>query len=229
MKALAKALATARRTMPTTNHSLFLAFSVAALLCLTSSSFAHVKAADIGFSSVQLVERPVPRSARMEELIGLPPADQASAVIASKELTDRPKRLVLRVDFRSAVDFQAIANRDAVLFLHSYLCLHQSDFAVLSAPTVYHDGRPIRADALSKQSTARVGGEGFTYTFYLNISRRENRQSKPPEVGFDFRATPENVCFYVTGSGASGLIYTSSTAIVPKQAIAAAINQPGSN
>jgi len=215
--------------MPTTKLPVFFVVFSVGLLYLTSSGFAHVNAADISFSSVEFVERPVPRSARLEELIGLPPADQASAVIASKELTERPKRLVLRVDFHSAVDFQAIANRDAILFLHSYFCLRQSDFAVLSAPTVYHDGRPIHADALSKQSTARAGGQGFTYTFYLNVARRENRQSKPPEVGFDFHATPENVCFYVTGSGASGLIYTSSTAIVPKEAIAAAINQPGSN
>jgi hypothetical protein len=218
-----------RIAMPATQHSIFSALSVTASLCLASSSFAHVKAADISFSSVELVERPVPRSARLEELVGLPPADQASAVIASKELTERPKRRVLRVEFRSAVDFQAIANRDAILYLHSYFCLRQGDYAVLSTPTVYHDGRPIRADAFSKQSTARVAGEGFTYTFYLNVARRENRQSKPPEMGFDFRAAPENVCFYVTGSGTSGLIYTSSTAIVPKEAIAAAINQPGSN
>jgi hypothetical protein len=59
--------------------------------------------------------------------------------------------------------------------------------------------------------------------------RRENRNSKPPQMGFDLRVTPENVCFYVTGSGASGLIYTSTTAVVPKEAIVVAINQLAPN
>jgi hypothetical protein len=211
--------------MPTTKYSAFFALSLAGVLCLTSSGVAHIKAADIRFSSVEIVERPAPRSARLEQLVGQTPADQASAVIASKELKDRPNRLRLRVNFHSAVNLRAIANGDAIVFLHSYFCLHQNDFAVLSAPTVYSNGRPIQADTMSDHSTSGVAGGGFTYYFYLNAVRRESLNSKPPQVGFDLRVAPENVCFYVTGSGAAGGVYTSGTAIMPKEAIAAAIDQ----
>lgn len=174
-------------------------------------------------------ELPAPRNAGLEELVGRTQADQAAAVIAPEEPSDRPHRLLLRVEFNSVVDFQAIANRDATVFLHSYFCSHQNDFAVLSAPTVYLSGKPIRADHSAAQSSSAIPGQEFTYYFYLSAVRRENRNSKPPQMGFDLRVTPENICFYVTGSGASGLIYTSSTAIVPKEAIVAAINQLAPN
>lgn len=214
-----------------TKHSMLLAVVLAGLLRLTSSSLAHIQAADISFTAVKLVdyhdqqELPVPRSAGLEELIGRTQADRASAIVAPQAPSDRPHRLLLRVDFHSPVDLQAVANRDAIIFLHSYFCSHQRDFAVLSAPTVYLDGRPIRAESVPHQSMDRVPGQGFSYYFYLNAVRKESRDSKPPQMGFDLRVTPENVCFYVTASGASGLIYTSTPAAVPKEAIAAAINQ----
>jgi hypothetical protein len=49
----------------------------------------------------------------------------------------------------------------------------------------------------------------FIFAALQLVARRESRQSQPSEVGFDFRATPENACFYVMGSGALGLICTS--------------------
>jgi hypothetical protein len=216
-------------------HSALFAVALNLLFSLSSSSFANISAADIGFSSVKLVdyhdqqELPAPRNAGLEELVGRTQADQAAAVIAPEEPSDRPHRLLLRVEFNSAVDFQAIANRDATVFLHSYFCSHQNDFVVLSAPTIYLKGKPIRADRSAAPSSSAIPGQEFTYYFYLNAVRRENRNSKPPQMGFDLRVTPENVCFYVTGSGAAGLIYTSSTAIVPKEAIVAAINQLAPN
>lgn len=203
--------------------------------CLTYSSLANIQAADIGFTAVKLVdyhdqqELPAPRNAGLEELIGRTQADLASSVVASQEPSDRPHRLLLRVDFHSSVDLQAIANRDATIFLHSYFCSHQNDFAVLSAPTVYLDGNPIRADKTAAHSTRPSPLQGYAYYFYLNAVRRENRNSKPPQMGFDLRVTPENVCFYVTASGASGLIYTSTSAAVPKEDIVAAINRLAPN
>ena len=220
--------------MPINKYPLvFIALNVP--LCLAQSSRAHIEAPDIGFSSVKLVdyhnqqELPAPRNAGLEELIGRTQANQAAAVIAPEASSDRPHRLLLRVEFDSAVDFQAIANKDATVFLHSYFCGHQNDFAVLSAPTVYLNGKPIRADHRAAQSSSRIPGQEFQYYYYLNAVRRENRNSKPPQMGFDLRVTPENVCFYVTGSGASGLLYTSSIALVPKEAIVAAVNQLAPN
>jgi hypothetical protein len=168
---------------------------------------------------------PVPRSAGLEELIGPTEADRVAAVISPQASTDRPHRLLLRVDFHSTVDLQVLANRNTTVFLHSFFCSHQNDFAVLSAPTVYLDGKPIRANSTAEQSTSPDRPPGFDYYFYLNAVRKENPKSKPPQMGFDLRVTPENVCFYVTASGATGLIYTSTPAAVPKEAIVAAITE----
>lgn len=213
--------------MSAIKHTPFMSLPLA--LCLASSGLAHIKAADISFLSVRIVdyrnqqEHAAPRSTTLEELIGRAPADQSTSAIPAKKTSDRPERLLLRVEFHSNVDLQAIANRDAVIFLHSYFCSHQNDFAVLSAPTVYFHGIPIHAESMPHSTDP--SSQGFTYYFYLNAVRRENRASKPMEMGFDLRVTPEDVCFYVTGSGALGLIYTSSTVVVPKEAIVAAINQ----
>jgi hypothetical protein len=133
---------------------------------------------------------------------------------------------LLRIEFRSSVDLRAIARRDATVFLHSYFCSHQDDFAVLSAPTVYADGEPIRArEPRTEDSTGGVPGQDFKYYFYLNVLRIEIRDFRPPQMGFDLRVTAENICFYVTGSGASGPIYTSSTGLIPVEAIVAALHR----
>jgi hypothetical protein len=153
--------------MPITKNSVFLTVALAVSVCLTSSSLANIKAADLSFTAVRLVdyhdqqELPAPRNAGLEELIGRTQADQASAVVRPEEPSERPHRLLLRVDFDSSVDLQSIANRNATVFLHSYFCSHQHDFAVLSFPTVYLDGKPIRADNSADQSTDRILAQGF--------------------------------------------------------------------
>jgi hypothetical protein len=192
---------------------------------------AAIRANDIAFVSARLVdyhdqqELPVPRSAGLEELIGHQQADQAASIVRPQEPSDRPHRPLLRIEFRLSVDLRAIANRDATVFLHSYFCSRQNYFAVLSAPTVYADGEPIRAiETTTANSTGGIPGQEFTYYFYLNVLRKENRNSRPPQMGFDLRVTAENICFYVTGSGASGLIYTSSIAMIPQETIVAALH-----
>jgi hypothetical protein len=192
-------------------------------------AFAAISANDIAFVSARLVdyhdqqELPVPGSAVLEELIGRQQADQAASIVAP--LNARPHRPLLRIEFRSSVDLRAIANRNATVFLHSYFCSHQNDFAILSGPTVYAGGEPIRArETKTENSAGGIPGQEFTYYFYLNTFRRENRNSRPPQMGFDLRVTAQNICFYVTGSGASGLNYASSIALIPQEAIVAALH-----
>jgi hypothetical protein len=92
-----------KNAMTMIKHSALFAVALKLLFSLSSSSFANIKAADIGFSSVKLVdyhdqqELPAPRNAGLEELVGRTQADQAAAVIAPEEPSDRPHRLLLRV------------------------------------------------------------------------------------------------------------------------------------
>jgi hypothetical protein len=201
------------------------------LLGCSMLGVAAIRANDIAFLSARLVdyhdqqELPVPRSAGLEVLIGRQQADQASPIVLPQEPSDRPHRPLLRIKFRSSVDLRAIANRDATIFLHSYFCSHQNDFAVLGAPTVYANGEPIRAlETRTPNSTGGTPSHEFTYYFYLNVLRKENRNSRPAQMGFDLRVTAENICFYVTGSGASGLVYTSSIAMIPQETIVTALH-----
>jgi hypothetical protein len=97
---------------------------------------AVIRANDIIFVSARVVdyhvqqELPASRSAGLEELIGRQQADQAASIVRPKEPSDRPHRPLLGVEFGSSVDLRAIASRDATVFLHSYFCSHQDDFAV---------------------------------------------------------------------------------------------------
>jgi hypothetical protein len=61
--------------------------------------------------------------------------------------------------------------------------------------------------------------------FAASVAWLDNGKEDMTQTGFDPRVSPENVCFYVTGIGTTGLIHTSTTAVVPKEAIVAAINQ----
>jgi len=194
-------------------------------------AFGAITANDVAFVSARLVdyhdqqELPVPRSAGLEELVGRNQSDRAASVISPQEPSDLPHRPLLRIEFRSPVDLRAVARRDATVFLHAYFCSHQDDLAVLSAPTIYADGEPIRArEQRTENSAAGIPGQDFKYYFYVNTLRKENRESRPPQMGFDLRVTAENICFYVTGSGASGLIYKSTIGVIPVQAILAALH-----
>ena len=204
---------------------------VAISLCCPLFTLAAVSASDISYVSARVVdyrdqqELPVPRSAGLEELVGRQRAEQITSMVAPQEPSDRPHRPLVRIEFRSSVDLRAIANRNATVFLHSYFCSHQNDFAVLSFPTVYADGEPIRAgETKTVNSTGGIPGQEFTYYFYLNVLRKENRNARPQQMGFDLRVTAEDICFYITGSVTSGLIYTSSIALIPQEAIVAALH-----
>jgi hypothetical protein len=182
-------------------------------------------AADTQFLSVKAVdyhdqlELPVPALAGLETLVGRQAAERAAATGALPGPQERPHRPLLRVEFRSTKDLWGIARRKAVVFLHSSFC-DRKDFAVLGDPTVYSGGRAVQWTNVPDSATT---GSENVYYFYLNVSRRESPKSSPPQVGFDLQASPEDICFYVTGSGFLG--YRSAIATVPKDAISAALRE----
>jgi hypothetical protein len=205
--------------------------AITLLVLVACHAQARIEAVDTTVSSVKVVdyhdqlELPIPGRAGLESLIGRQQADQVAPAITPNESNERPHRFLLRVEFHTSVDLQALADQNTTIFLHSYFCAHQNDFAVLSAPTVYSNGEPVRASAKNMQKTPSTTAEEHTYYFYLNVNRGDIPKSRPPELGFDLLLHPENVCFHVTASGASGLIYASSGAVIPEATMAAAFRE----
>jgi hypothetical protein len=196
------------------------------------ASGAIIAPLELNISSVRLVdyhdqpEIPAPRTVESQELDGTTRADLGFATKSSSS-ADRPHRLVLRIEFGSAADLQSIANRNAGISSHAYICSHEDQVAVLGGPTVYRNGKAVRTDDTTHSSDQHAAVEDAMYYIFLNISGVSNRESIPKQIGFDLKARPEEICFQVTGSGASGLIYTSGIATVSKQAIVAAFDQLG--
>lgn len=187
------------------------------------------KEPDIQFLSVRVVdyhnqvEMGSPRSAFLEPLVGKEAAENAPTDILPKGPAERPHRALLRVGFRSAKDLWALAQRNATVFLHSSFC-DRKDSALLGPPGVYTHGHSVVRS--QSAGSASMGSDG-EYYFYLNVAGKESPRSIPPEVGFDLRSTPEDICFYVTGWGGMipRTIYQSAVASVPKDAIAAAFHE----
>ena len=120
--------------MPITNRS-----GVCLMLLtlpLGYGSEANIKA-DISFAAIKLVDsafgqdQPASRSEALEELVARTEEEHAASIAPPGSPSGRP-RYFLRVDFHSAVDLQAIANRDAVVF-SAFLLLPAGNSALTAA------------------------------------------------------------------------------------------------
>ena len=195
---------------------------------LNTSTDPTTKALEIRFVASKLVdyhdqqELPPPRTARQPQPVEQAKADLASPMLPGKSPSERPHQLLLRVEFRSALDFQAIANRGTTVVLQPYFCAQPMDVTQPQPPTLYLNGAAIRADNKFKELAGPTPSNDSNYYFFSRIDRGQNNNSDPPDRGFDLRAAPQDICYYVTGRGASGLLFTSSTTMVPKGAVAAA-------
>lgn len=197
--------------------------SVALSACLQASQLLDIQIK--GISAVDYhdqQELPIPKRAGLQALVGR----DASAHVPSSALpmgaSERPHRLMLRISFLSSVDLRALAQNGLVVFLHSYFCSRENEFAVLAAPTVFSNGESVSPE--HKIEVPRHAKKAQpTYYFFVNVTRRESLRSKPVEMGFDLRTDPHDVCFYLTGSGARGLEYKSDVSTISKTAITNAL------
>jgi hypothetical protein len=198
----------------------------AVLSMLLAGTAAGAREPDIQFVSIKAVdyhdqvELPVPALAGLESLVGRQAAERAMTMAPSAlpGPRERPHRQLLRVEFRSTKDLWGIARRKAVVFLHSSFC-NRKDSGQLGDPTVYSHGQAVHWTNVPNEASTESED---IYHFYLNVSRKESPKDIPPRAGFDLRANPEDICFYVTGSGIFG--YKSALALVPKDAISAAFS-----
>jgi len=194
--------------------------------CATRVWSAPPKEMNIRFSAVRVVdyfdqrELPVPSTAGLDELVGGQAAERAAAQISPLAGKKRPHRLLLRVAFTSTVHLQGIARSEVVVFIHTYFCNRPADFVVISGPRVYSD-----SDAKGLSDKVRPSDEPEEYYFFANVTRSESPLSKPPQRGFDLRTKPEDICFYLTVSGTTGLTYKSDVARVPVTEVEAAFRR----
>ena len=198
---------------------------VLVIVCVASVYSAPSNGMTIRFSAVQVVdyfdqpELPVPSTAGLEALVGRQTAERVVAQISPQDEMSRPHRLLLKVSFTSSVHLKAIARSDTVVFVHTYFCNRPADFVVISGPAVYSN-----RDASGMSDTVRPSNEPEEHHFFASVTRNESPLSKPPQRGFDLHAHPEDICFYLTVAGMTGLIYQSDVARVPATEIEAAFS-----
>jgi hypothetical protein len=119
-----------------------------------------------------------------------------------------PHRDLLRVDFTSATDLRNMVVRESnVLFVRSYFCDRGDALGTLGSSGVYVD----RADAGRETLVNR-------FLFLIDVSRKADPGSTPPEAAFDLSVGARDVCFYVIAHGVNAT-YKSKIATIPKTSI----------
>jgi hypothetical protein len=158
----------------------------------------------ISFGSLRLVQSPDFPGRLVTKL---------SPAITANALAVLPNRDLIRVEFTASADLRKMAKHgDKIVFLHSYFCDRGDNHGRLSGPAVYVE----MAYANAEQS---ANGSDGRYVFFLDVTRKPNPTSIPPEQGFDLSVKSEDVCFYVTAHGALITTYRSSVARIPKAAV----------
>lgn len=116
-----------------------------------------------------------------------------------------PHRDLIRVDFTSGTDLRNMVALDGnILFMHSYFCDRGDNLGTLGGPGVYVNLGDARKETLVNQ-----------FLFFIDVTRKANPGSTPPEPGFDLSVNPVDICFYVTAHGVS-TTYQSNVGRIPK-------------
>jgi hypothetical protein len=119
-----------------------------------------------------------------------------------------PHRDLIRVDFTAGTDLRSmVAQESNILFVHSYFCDRGDNLGTLGGPGVYVD----RADAGKETLVKR-------FLFFIDVSRKSNPGSIPPEPGFDLSVNAQDICFYVTAHSVI-TTYQSKVEKIPKASI----------
>ena len=203
----------------------------ALLLCLCSACIEDASPSDLRFAAISPVDRydltelPPSSVAHIAPLIG----EQAlaeSGLLAGATSTHRP---MLKAEFTSSVDLSESAvrhNADNVAN-SGYLCERPKDYVVLVYPGVYSQGHRVAPEQSGQHATTMTeNGTQFRYYLFLEVARKASLESRPPQIGFDFRVKAEDVCFYfVGGNPIAGRTFQSNIVTIPAQAIATALSK----
>lgn len=135
---------------------------------------------------------------------------------------DRPHRPLLKVEFTTPVNLEALVEDGYSLMVKGYFCERPSDDVPLSLVTLYRDGQSLGRRGAQKTKPALSSTTGY-YTF-LNIAHKAIVPSNPPDASFDLSAEPEDVCLQLYASMLPLTTLESEIAVIPKADIARSLS-----
>jgi hypothetical protein len=157
--------------------------------------------------------------------------------VASVEVTDSDawslsgseNRRMLKVEVATNTDLEAFRRRsDALVHADTYFCASPRQFAVLGG-TIFalHSGesllpRPLNLPTINIEPSHLPAD--FTYAILVNASRRESRESVPPQIAFNLADLPQDICIQLAGSYL-GFRMKSNIITIPSEAIRAAFDR----
>jgi hypothetical protein len=108
----------------------------------------------------------------------------------------------------------------------TYFCSRPSDFALMALSYVYwRDVRLGERDSGPIQESVEDLGQPIIYDIFLAVARQAVTPSNPPQISFDLRRLPEDVCFYLRGGNGGPFGFKSNVVTIPKGAIAATLQK----
>ena len=181
---------------------------------------------DLAFVSVQVVDQHdqleiMPPSA--DPAFGLINESQREKLLAEAGRLERPHQMLLKIEFSSQANLaEFMLDHSFNLGSHAFFCNRPKDYVILSAPSVYWRGvwlNGLERDPIEAASAAPP----FVYYFFAGVTWEQNQPSNPPIIPFNLWERQEDICFSLKGGNGAGLGFKSNTVVVPKDAIAAAL------
>jgi hypothetical protein len=205
---------------------------IGALLLLACSACREDSSlTDLRFSAISAVDRYdlTELSPSSVAHIGFLIGDKAlaeSGLLANATSAHRP---MLKAEFTSAADLAEFAGLHRVenVANFGYLCAQPTDYVVLMYPGVYTQGHRVTANRLASRSDSHAEtAPRLKYYVFMEVARKESPDSRPPQVGFDFRVKAADVCFYLSGGNEiAGRTFKSNVVKIPAEAIAASLHK----
>ncbi len=132
-----------------------------------------------------------------------------------------PTGPLLLTHFTSQTDLARLPY-NASLQVDSFFCDRPQAHVMLGAgDAILSAGRDV-ADGPAPDAAANPAGP-FDYAIFFHVARQTNPRLIPPDVGFDFRAAPEDICFALVGGPNRDLGYRSNELRIAADTISAAI------
>jgi hypothetical protein len=187
------------------------------------------KDTSIQFRGVRIVDfydqRELSMHPDIEVLVGRQAADNYSPG------ERRPHLLQLRVEF-SSKDLWGVAQRGVSVYVVPFICSRPNDEGIAFDLEVFFNGERISSVGSRNQSSMK---RERTYYFYAHVARKdvyavprnEDPDDAPPQMVYDLRTNPEDICFRVEGMGIPilGLVYKSAGVRVPRSDIESAVRE----